>query len=53
MDDVSKKKSLCRDLTLFLEMCNTRPYEYHSDLPSCDVVKEATIFIGCSKKKNS
>lgn len=51
--DTSKKKQLCNDLTLFFEMCKTRPYEYHSDLPSCDVIQDTINFIGCTKKKNN
>lgn len=42
--DTKTKTVICADLVEFYNACIQRPYEYHSELPSCNIVKH-TLFI--------
>lgn len=49
--DTKTKVEICKNLTDFYNACIQRPYEYHSELPSCNIVKHTLFYIGCNEKK--
>ena len=49
--DTNTKVEICKNLTEFYNACIQRPYEYHSELPPCNIVKQAMIYIKCIEKK--